>query len=141
MAGRGLKMHVDFKYQIAVRSTDYDNARNALGYSEEKDRAIWTEEEVDSGIAELGAQDDLPVQEVHGDWNPRGWFPEDATQEIWSSNPYGGETIVEMCLRENRINYRIEQGGAEPRRVFVMPKDEVRAREIVREIVEGAPPE
>jgi len=139
-AGHGPNMHVDFKYQIVVRSTDYENARNALGYSEEKDRTMWTEEEVDSGIAELVAQDNLLVEEVRGDWNARGWFPEDATQEIWSSNPHGGETIVEMCLRENRINYRIEQRGADPRRVFVMPKDEVRARKIVREIVEGAPP-
>lgn len=141
VAGRGLKMHVDFKYQIAVRSTDYEKARKVLGYSDEKDEARWTEEKGENGVLELSERDDLPVQEVHGDWNPRGWFPEDATQEIWSSNPHGGETIFEMCLRENRINYRIEQRGVEPRRVFVMPKDEVRAREILREIVEGAPPE
>jgi len=139
-AGRDLKMHVDFKYQIAVRSMEYENARKALGYSEDKEGTMWTEEEVESGIAELAAQDDVPVEEVHGDWNPKGWFPEDAAQEVWTSDPHGGETIVETSLKENRISYRIEQRGAEPRRVFVMPEDEARAREIVREIVEGEPP-
>ncbi len=61
--------------------------------------------------------------------------------EVWSGNPKEGGSLVEMSLKENRINYRVAIVSDELRRVFVMPEDEVRAREIVREIVEGAPPE
>jgi hypothetical protein len=46
-----------------------------------------------------------------------------------------------MSLKENRINYRVAMESDELKRVFVMPDDETRAREIVREIVEGAPPD
>ena len=49
-------------------------------------------------------------------------------------------SVVEMSLKENRINYRVAMESDELKRVFVMPEDEVRAREIVREIVEGDPP-
>ena len=132
-------MSVDFEYQLAVRARDYEIARKALGYSEE-DETEWSEEEVQRGVAELPAQDDRPAEEVYGDWSPSGLHREDATLEIWRSNPKGGATIVEMSLKENRINYRVELGD-EFRRVFVLPEDEDRAREIVREIAEGMPPE
>jgi hypothetical protein len=78
---------------------------------------------------------------VHGDWNPSSWFPEDATLEIWSGNRKDWGSTIEMSLKENRINFRTESQGNEPTRIFVMPEDEMRAREIVREIVEGVPPE
>jgi hypothetical protein len=45
-----------------------------------------------------------------------------------------------MSLRENRINYRMTMENDALKRVFVMPENEARAREIVREIVEGTPP-
>lgn len=145
VAGRGKNMGVTFKYQIEVREADFEKARAALGYSEEDEIVRWTGEEEDqeeeeNTEMELPAQDDGPVQDVHGDWNPGGWFPEDAVVEVWKSNPEGGETVVEMSLKENRISYRIEVSG-DFRRVFVMPGEEARAREIVREVVEGVPPE
>jgi len=139
-AGRGPKMRVDFHYQVAVGIRDHESARTALGYSVE-DETMWTEQEVESGAAELPAQNDRPVEEVHGDWNSSRWFPEDATQEIWSGNPKTSGSIVEMSLMENRINYRVELLSDELKKVFVLPEDEARAREIVREIVEGVPPE
>ncbi len=61
--------------------------------------------------------------------------------EVWSGNPNEWGSLVEMSLKENRSNYRVAIESDELKRVFVMPEDEGRAREIVREIVEGAPPE
>ncbi len=45
-----------------------------------------------------------------------------------------------MALRENQIHARSEKAGGR-NAIFVLPEDEPRAREIVKEIVEGAPAE
>jgi hypothetical protein len=103
-------------------------------------RLDFDDSEEDQAIMEVPARDELPVEDVHGDWNPKGWYPEDATVEVWSGNPKESGSTVEMSLKENRINYRVALERDELKRVFVMPGDESRAREIVREIVEGAPP-
>jgi hypothetical protein len=101
----------------------------------------FDDSEQDQAIMELPARDDLPVEEVHGDGDPKNWYPEDATLEVWGGNPKDKGFVVEMSLKENRINYRVVMESDELKRVFVMPEDEARAREIVREIVEGTPPE
>lgn len=92
----------------------------------------------------------VPVLEGHGadeqaenipkDWHPTLWNPEEATVQVWSDKQsYPGE-IIEMALRENQIHARFEK--AEGRNaIFVLPEDEIRAREIVKEVVEGVPPE
>ena len=60
--------------------------------------------------------------------------------EIWSGDPRGPTEKLSYSLRENRIHWRwMEVGGKT--HLFVEPGDEKRAREIVREIVEGAAPE
>ena len=90
----------------------------------------------------LSAGDDSAAGEgVKGDSYLRKWYPEDATSEVWSGNPKDRGFVVEMSLKENRINYRVATESDELKRVFVMPEDEARAREIVREIVDGVPPE
>ncbi len=73
-------------------------------------------------------------------WDPDHWYPEDATAEIWSGDqPELGELIA-ASLQENQIHSRLDctEGKCA---LFVLPGDETRAREIVREIVEGVPPE
>lgn len=75
-----------------------------------------------------------------GSWNPENWYPQDATVEIWSGNlPELGEMIV-ASLRENQLHARLDctEGNCS---LFVLPDDESRAREIVREIIDAAPPE
>ena len=101
----------------------------------------FDDSEEDQAIMELPARDDLPVEEVRGDWDPKNWYPEDATLEVWGGNPKDKGFVVEMSLKENRINYRVAMESDELKRLFVMPEDEARAREIVREIAEGTPPE
>jgi hypothetical protein len=133
-------MRVDWKYQVQVPAADYERARKSLGYEEDGGTEL-SEDAAPDPEMELSAKYDAPVEDVHGDWSPRGWYPEDATLEVWSGNPIERGSVVEMSLKENRINYRMAMESNELKRVFVMPEDEVRAREIVREIVEGDPPE
>jgi hypothetical protein len=68
------------------------------------------------------------------------WDPDDATVEVWSgAESYPGEFIVQ-ALQENQIHSRFDQRTGRYA-IYVMADDEKRAREIVREIVEGEPPE
>lgn len=79
-------------------------------------------------------------EDFRSDWNPTQWYPEDATVEVWSGDqPELGEMIA-ASLQENQIHSR---GGNSKGRcaLFVLSEDEARAREIVREIIEAAPPE
>jgi hypothetical protein len=101
----------------------------------------FDDSEEDQAIMKLPARDDVPVEDVHGDWNPKNWHPEDATTEVWSGNAKEKDFLIEMSLKENRINYRVVVASDVPKRVLVMREDEARAREIVREVVEGTPPE
>src|SRR5438477_10167670 len=87
-----------------------------------------------------------PETEPENEGDPRGavetgnWYPEDATAEAWEGEPAEAREIIEMSLKENDIRMRWEMQGGKPQ-LFVLPEDEERAKEIVREIVEGAPPE
>lgn len=140
LGGRYADMVVEWKFKLEVRATGYEQARKVLGYLDDDTEAAMKDAEASSGL-ELPAEDDLAVTAVQGDWNLRGWYPEDATLEVWSGNPTECGSMVEMSLKENRINYRVELQGEELKKVFVLPEDESRAREIVREVVEGEPPE
>ncbi len=67
-------------------------------------------------------------------------FDGDATVEIWSGeNKYACEMLL-ASLHENDIRARQESRNGEAC-LFVLSGDEERAKEIVREIMEGAPPE
>lgn len=80
------------------------------------------------------------VEVSRADWDPQNWYAEDATVRIWSGNqPELGEMIA-ASLQENQIHSR-PSNSAGNCALFVMPGDEARAREIIREIVEGEPPE
>jgi hypothetical protein len=67
-------------------------------------------------------------------------FTEDATAEVWcGEDKYVSEMLL-ASLHENDIRVRQELISEEAR-LFVSPEDEERAKEIVREILEGQPPE
>jgi hypothetical protein len=67
------------------------------------------------------------------------WFPEDATMEVWSENIEKHTWMIESCLRENHIHARTDKFADGSRKVFVMPADDRRAREIVREVEDARP--
>jgi len=67
--------------------------------------------------------------------------PEDAVVEIFSENPEDFSPAVGLSLQTNLIRFRAEVRENGSVRLFVLPEDESRTREIVREIIEGKPPE
>jgi len=64
----------------------------------------------------------------------------DATALVWSGEDGQMPQDIKACLTENRIACVISDDSAK-HRVMVLPADEARAKEIVREIVEAAPPQ
>jgi hypothetical protein len=71
-----------------------------------------------------------------GEWNPA-----QATVEVWSGDDAALAQALEDCLRENDIGVRRAGGEAGTLRLFVMAGEEGRAREIIREVREGTPPD
>jgi hypothetical protein len=64
------------------------------------------------------------------------WFPGDATQEVWSGQEPELAEMISASLHENDIHSRTDE-FKNLHLVFVQPKDEPRAREIIREITES----
>jgi hypothetical protein len=83
-------------------------------------------------------EEDIPGPPTAGE--QADWYPEDATVSVWSTD--GGEPseFLVAALHENGINCRVEQQGGRAK-LYVLPDDAKRAREIVREVVEGQQPE
>jgi hypothetical protein len=73
-------------------------------------------------------------------WDPGNWQPEDASVEVWRGDSAELGEMLGSSRRENRIHFRLDAFGNK-HSLFVLPKDEMRAREIAREVVEGVPPE
>ncbi len=84
---------------------------------------------------------DLPVkEEKQGETTERVARPgEETICEIWAGQDERLAGFLQDALRESEILTRAEIDGAE-KRIYACSSDEKRAREIVREIVEGAPP-
>jgi len=66
--------------------------------------------------------------------------PGKATCEVWSGEDEGLAGFLEAALRENQIPVRVESHGQRSS-IYAPPEEELRAKEIIQEIVEGAPPE
>ena len=68
------------------------------------------------------------------------WFPEDATAEVWSGEePFVRDALI-AALHENEIRCR-SANRDHCHQLFVLPRDEAEAREIIRQVLEGAAPE
>jgi len=129
------------RYEIGVARSDYQRAKDLLGfdgefgdttYNQEEDDATDAPFDVRSFVAEHLPHD--PEIRKHSYLDP--WYPEDAIVEVWSQDGDDISAAIAMALKENLIHFRIDlQDGV--RKVFVLSEDESRARQIVREIVEG----
>jgi hypothetical protein len=58
---------------------------------------------------------------------------------VWTGADEGRAGFLSEALKENEIPVRVETRGSETT-LYVPPEEETLAREIIREIVEGAPP-
>lgn len=85
----------------------------------------------------MSPEENIPGPESAGD--PEKWFIEDATVPVWSGDAYVALAIL-AALNENDLHVRRELRD-ELTELFVLPQEEIRAAEIIREIVEATPPE
>jgi hypothetical protein len=67
------------------------------------------------------------------------WYPEDASAQVWAGEN-GVTDFLIAALHENGVRCRAERDSARAK-LYVLTEDGQRAREIVREVVEGKPPE
>ena len=67
------------------------------------------------------------------------WYPEDADAQVWVGETVAVDFLI-AALHENGIRCRVERNGSRAG-LFVLREDEAKAGEIVREVVEGKPPE
>ena len=122
-------MGVDWRFEIKVPHSLGDQARQLL--NENPDEIIEV-----SPDPRLTEQDDVArrtyLRELH---------PEVAVVEILSKKREDESSIVELSLDTNLIRFRSERQDDGTVKLFVLPEDESRAHEIVREIKEGKPPE
>jgi hypothetical protein len=81
--------------------------------------------------------EDIPGPPTAGD--DAGWFPEDATVNIWATGSDEPSDFLVAALHENGIHCRLDQQGTHAV-LYVLPHEASRAREIVREIAEAEPP-
>jgi hypothetical protein len=115
-----------FGFEVAVLSTDLGAAKEAL-------EKLLDEEPAD---IEIPAQDYVAAAEpplvVSTETHP--------AVEIWNGNDERIAQFLTAAMQENEIPIHLENPG-EQTRIYVSTANEKRAREIVREVVEGAPPE
>jgi hypothetical protein len=115
-----------FGFEAAVLSTDLAAAREVL-------EKLLDEEPAD---VEIPAQDGVVAAEpplvVTTETHP--------AVEVWNGNDERIAQFLTAAMQENEIPIHLENPG-EQTRIYVSAANENRAREIVREIIEGAPPE
>jgi hypothetical protein len=125
---------VDEHFDIRVPADFRNKAKEII----QKGRFDFTDSPEDQNIMNLPPEDFRNSVE-HDTWN-QSWHSEDATVEVWSENTEQHAWMIEVSLRENHIHARSDVSDNGSRKVLVMPEDESRAREIVREIRDGSPP-
>jgi len=127
-------------FQIGVPYSQFERAEDvvqkAYGCADDEAAPEATEEEPSPLALPETTGPDL-LREVAGTGD---WYPEDASVEVWSGEYLHPGEIVAMSLKENLIRHRFDRAESK-NAIFVLQEDEERAREIVREVVEGVPPE
>lgn len=138
-------MEVTFKFQISVLVSEYEKAREILGFKRKDAREDEQIESVDSDTPlkltfDDGSKPNDSGERIRTAAYLKGWSLESATSEVWTLRAADNSSVVELSLRENLIHFRSEFQEDGACKIFVRPEDEPAAREIIREIVEGAPP-
>ncbi|MGA8766431.1 MAG: hypothetical protein WB559_05400 [Candidatus Acidiferrales bacterium] len=123
-------------YEIWILRADHDSAAKILAESFPE-----VADGPDSAdVNELADSSDQAANEIPANDLPPENHPDDATCEVWSGDDDHAAQFLRDCLRGVGIACVVSQDDAKAR-VLVLPAAEIRAREIVREVIEGAPPE
>jgi hypothetical protein len=126
-------------FKIAVPSSFYRQAKELTG----PDTDDFSDDPEDHATIELPDDEIATSTDTRPD---RGrysadWYAEDATIEVTTNSGRAWSSLIIASLRENLIRCRESSSPDGSKRVFVLPEDELRAREIVREIEERRPAE
>lgn len=115
-----------FGYQVAVLASSLPRARAIL-------KNLQDAEPMD---LELPEQNDVveTMPQAPAD------AEEEPTWELWSGADDDFARFLQDALRENQILLRAESVSAE-NGVFIRPSDSSRGKEILRELIQGAPPQ
>jgi hypothetical protein len=90
------------------------------------------------GSQESTGPSDYTDSGITGD--DENWNGEEAVAEIWSGDEPELAEFIAASLQINQIQFRHDRSGGK-HILYVLAEEEIRAREIVREVVEGVPPE
>jgi len=71
----------------------------------------------------------------------KGWDPEDLSRVVWSGENLGPLGGIGLALQEHEIPYRVDTEQLGKAKIFIHPEDGARARELIREVIEGPQPE
>ena len=121
-------------YEVGVPASLYEKAELAI------QEAFGTDEQTGEDAVPLLPPPEEDLRTTKREVESGEWYPEDATALAWDGDAADWRNMIEMSLKENDIRMRWEMKDGKPQ-LFVLPEDEERAKEIVREILEGQPPE
>jgi hypothetical protein len=139
-------------FEVGVPFSMYERAENVVK------EAYGTDDVADVGAQEVKLLSERPICPIHklpepltlaqeqdipgppSAGEPIDWYPDDASVKVWSTENAEPSEFLVAALHENAIRCRVEHSGRQAQ-LYVLPEDEARAREIVREVVEGKPPE
>jgi hypothetical protein len=126
---RGSRVTAGCRYEIRVPQSQFDQAQQLLNEKPEESFELPAD-------PRLKVQDDATKRAYL-----RKFHPEDAVVEIFSGSLEDHSFTVRLSLQTNLIRFRTEELDDGSVKLFVLPEDEARAREIVSEIKDGKPPE
>jgi hypothetical protein len=138
-----ISMAVEFNYELAVAGDDVKQAKELLGLPDVlvEDLDVPAEPAEEEALPEPPQENFVDSRLLFRRRNPTThWYPEDAVVQIWKQPTYDKDGVLDMSLRENGIRTRAEQLPDGEWALFVLPEDESAAREILRQVIEGAPP-
>lgn len=130
-------------YAIFVPKRHHDAAQTALDQARrEFESGPQQPDEMIAASQSPTAELEFPEDDEHAptapDDVPEDYDPAKATAEVWSGDDADTKDMLVACLRENGIDYGLD--SKDNFRIRVMPSSETRAREIIREVIEGTPP-
>ncbi len=135
-------------YAIFIPSREHDAAHTEMekavrefenGPRQPNDRIDASTAAGDSEFEDDEEERSEPSDDIAPDDITEDYDPEKATSEVWSGDEIEIKDMLVASLRENGIGCELTVNGAF--RLLVMPSDESRAREIVREVLDASPPE
>ena len=120
-------------FRIFVLDADIRRAKPVLS---EVEQLFVTDESRKIGIGDVIHLKNSVPGKISGQWQPS-----DSAVEVWRGKDSTVAEFIRQALLANYLEYRTREDSWGEERIEVRPSNAKRAREIVREIVEGRPPE